>query len=143
MERWCEYQTASQVSHGGLVTRLWSDCDLTLVPHSSLRGGREGPIRLVPRSQLHRVHERDVQEGQRAGEVNRLVPLGPQAASIRPQDQRAVQALYSKPTPSHHRRTTKGGWCAYRCILCGGRDQGCTLTWDHTLCLLLLGADKT
>lgn len=137
MARSCEYQTASQVSTDGRATRCCSIRDLTLPSHSPLRGGREGPLRLVPRSQLYRVHERDVQEGQCAREINRLVPLGPQAASLRPQDQRAVQALHTKPTPGHHRRTTKGGWRAHRRLLCGGRDQGCMLlTCDHPACLL-------
>ena len=42
--------------------------------------------------------ERHVQEGQRAGEADRLVPLGAEAAGERLGDQRAVQAVYA-PNP--------------------------------------------
>ena len=74
---------------------------------------------MVPRPQLCRIHERHVQEGERARETHRMVSFGPQAAGERSGDQRAVQAVHAKSVVGDYRCAAERGGRADGCILRG------------------------
>jgi hypothetical protein len=75
---------------------------------------------MVSGPQLRRVDERYVQEGEREGEVDWVVSLGPQVTGIGSGNQRAVQEIYAQPAVGNHRCSTEGGWRANGCILRSG-----------------------